>query len=34
MEWLELKIDTTSQGIDPVVELLENQGVTGVMIDD
>lgn len=34
MQWLELKIDTTPKGIDPVVELLENQGVTGVMIDD
>ena len=34
MEWLELTIDTTPQGIEPVTELLEEQGVTGVMIDD
>ncbi len=34
MEWLELTIDTTPQGIEPVTELLEEQGVTGVIIDD
>ena len=34
MEWLELTIDTTPKGIEPVTELLEEQGVTGVIIDD
>ncbi len=34
MEWLELKIDTSPSGLDAVTELLEQQGVTGVMIDD
>ena len=34
MEWLELKIDTSPSGLDAVTELLERQGVTGVMIDD
>jgi len=34
MDWIQLNIDTTSAGIDPVTELLEEQGVTGVMIDD
>ena len=34
MDWLELKIDTSPAGIDPVTELLEEQGVTGVIIDD
>lgn len=34
MEWLELKIDTSPSGLDAVTALLEQQGVTGVMIDD
>ena len=34
MDWLELKIDTSPAGIDPVTALLEEQGVTGVIIDD
>ena len=34
MDWLELKIDTSPAGIDPVTELLEQQGLTGVIIDD
>ena len=34
MEWLEMKIDTSHAGLDPVCELLEQQGVTGLMIDD
>ena len=33
MDWLELKIDTSPAGIDPVTEMLEEQGVTGVIID-
>ena len=27
MDWLELKIDTSPAGIDPVTEMLEEQGV-------
>lgn len=34
MEWLELKIDTSHAGLDAVTDMLEHQGVTGVMIDD
>lgn len=34
MEWLELKIDTSPSGLDAVTALLEEQGVTGVIIDD
>ena len=34
MDWLELKIDTSHAGLDAVMEMLEQQGVTGVMIDD
>ena len=34
MEWLELNIDTSHAGLDAVTELLEQQGVTGVIIDD
>ena len=34
MDWLELKIDTSHAGLDAVTELLEQQGVTGVIIDD
>ena len=32
MEWLELKIDTSPSGLDAVTELLEQQGITGVII--
>ena len=34
MDWLELKIDTSHVGLDAVTDMLEQQGVTGVMIDD
>ena len=34
MEWLELKIDTSPSGLDAVTALLDEQGVTGVIIDD
>lgn len=34
MDWLELKIDTSHAGLDAVTNMLEQQGVTGVMIDD
>ena len=34
MDWLELKIDTRHAGLDAVTDMLEQQGVTGVMIDD
>ena len=34
MDWLELKIDTSPAGIDPVTEMLTEQGVTGAIIDD
>ena len=34
MDWLELKIDVAATGIEPVTALLEEQGVTGVIIDD
>ena len=34
MDWLELKIDTSPSGLDAVTALLEEQGVTGVIIDD
>ena len=34
MQWLELKVDTTPAGIDPVSELVENLGITGIVIDD
>ena len=34
MDWLELKIDTSHAGLDAVTDTLEQQGVTGVMIDD
>lgn len=34
MDWLELKIDTSHAGLDAVTDMLERQGVTGVMIDD
>ena len=34
MDWLELKIDTSHAGLDAVTDMLEQQGVAGVMIDD
>ncbi len=34
MEWLEMKIDTSHAGLDPVCAMLAQQGVTGLMIDD
>ena len=34
MDWLELKIGTSHAGLDAVTDMLEQQGVTGVMIDD
>ena len=34
MDWLELRIDTSHAGLDVVTDMLEQQGVTGVMIDD
>ena len=34
MEWLELKIDTSPSGLDAVTALLEQQDITGVIIDD
>lgn len=34
MEWLELKIDTSPSGLDAVTALLEQQGITGFIIDD
>ncbi len=34
MDWLELKIDTSHAGLDAVCEMLEAQGITGLMIDD
>ena len=34
MDWLELKIDMSHAGLDAVTDMLEQQGVTGVMIDD
>ena len=34
MNWLELKIDTAPAGLDAVTELLEDLGVTGLVIDD
>ena len=34
MDWLELHIDTSPAGIEPVSTLLEQQGVTGLIIDD
>ena len=34
MDWLELHVDTSPAGIDPVSELLEQQGVEGLIIDD
>ena len=34
MKWLELHIDTARAGLEPVSELLREQGVEGLVIDD
>lgn len=34
MKWLELKIDAAPAGLDPVSALLEDLGITGLVIDD
>ena len=34
MKWLELHIDTSPAGLEPVSELLREQGVEGLVIDD
>ena len=34
MKWLELSVDTTSAGIEPVSDLLASYGVDSLMIDD
>ena len=34
MKWLELHIDTVRAGLEPVSELLREQGVEGLVIDD
>ena len=34
MKWLELHIDTTPAGLEPVSELLREQGVEGIVIED
>ena len=34
MKWLELKLDTSPAGLDPVSQLLEEQGITELVIDD
>ena len=34
MKWLELHIDTTHAGLEPVEELLSSLGIDGVVIDD
>lgn len=34
MDWLELHIDTSTAGIEPLSELLEQKGVEGFIIDD
>ena len=34
MDWLELHIDTTHDGLDPVTALLSSLGIDNVMIDD
>lgn len=34
MKWLELSIDTSPAGIEPVTSLLEARGITGVIIDE
>ena len=32
MKWLELKLDTSPAGLDPVSQLLEEQGITSTGI--
>ncbi|MBQ0037356.1 MAG: 50S ribosomal protein L11 methyltransferase [Clostridiales bacterium] len=34
MKWLELKIDTSPAGLDGVSQMLENLGISGLIIDD
>ena len=34
MQWLELKIDTTPAGLTPVIDLVEELGITGLVIED
>ena len=34
MEWLELHIDTTPAGLEPVCDLLRDQGIEGLVIED
>ena len=34
MKWLELHIDTTSAGLEPISELLREQGIEGLVIED
>ena len=34
MQWLELKIDAAPAGLEPVSALLEDLGITGLVIDD
>ena len=34
MKWLELHIDTTPSGLEPVSELLREQGIEGLVIED
>ncbi|MBE6940236.1 MAG: 50S ribosomal protein L11 methyltransferase [Ruminococcaceae bacterium] len=34
MNWLEVSIDTSPAGLDPVSRLLEDLGITGLVIDD
>ncbi len=34
MKWLELHIDTTPAGLEPVSELLRDQGIEGLVIED
>ena len=34
MNWLELHIDTTHAGLEPVETLLSSLGIDGVVIDD
>lgn len=34
MKWLELKIDAAPAGLEPVSALLEDLGITGLVIDD
>ena len=34
MNWLECRVDTAHAGLDAVTDLLEGQGVTGLIIDD